>query len=201
MAHEMAARAVLYEIPGMQDIEARPQVFAGSDGAPLDMAIYRPTVHTGVSVPAAVLIEGYSDPGFSRMLGCRFMDMGWSISTARLLARSGVAAITYTNRRPLADAVALLDHLSARGAAYGLDASRLALWATSGHGPVAHHLLPRTRCAVLLNAYLCDLDGARHVADAANRFKFDAPASEPAAVPQFLVRSGRDEMPGLNASL
>ena len=200
MAHDLAARAVLYEIPGMQDLQAQPHECVGADGAPLSVAFYLPAAPIQLPPPVVVIVEGYADTGFSKMLGCRFMDMGWSVSTARLIAASGMAAITYANRRPAADAAALLAHIASECAALGVDGGRVGLWATSGHGPVAISVLERVRCAVLLNPYLCDFDGATHVADAARTFRFETPACAPAAVPQFLVRSGRDEMPGLTAS-
>jgi hypothetical protein len=105
------------------------------------------------------------------------MDMQWSISIAQLIAASGLAAITYANRHPAADAIAVIDHVTEK---FG---SRLALWATSGHGPVAISVLDRVSCGVLSN-----------------------PATEgvtalPAGVPIFVIRSGKDETPGLNTSL
>jgi hypothetical protein len=130
------------------------------------------------------------------------MEMEWSVSLARLMAVSGLAAITYANREPVADLDALLEHLAATGSALGVDAARCALWATSGHAPLALSRLPRAACVVLSNPYTCDLAPASHVAEAAATFKFVAPpASWPLDRPLFVVRSGRDEMPGLNASL
>ena len=202
MAHAMAARTVLYEIPGMTGIQARAHEFTGEDGAPLTMSVYLPEHGDDERPPAVVIVEGYPDPGFSKAIGCRFMDMGWTVSTARLLAASGVAAITYSNRQPLGDALALLAPLKSHATTLEIDASRLGVWATSGHGPVALALAAHAHCAVLLNPYLCDLDEATHVASAAAAFKFAVPP--PVDLPrvlQFVVRSGKDEMPGLNASL
>jgi len=65
-----------------------------------------------------------------------------------LVAASGLAAITYANREPVADLDALLDHLAATGSALGVDAARCALWATSGHAPLALSRLPRAACGV-----------------------------------------------------
>lgn len=201
MPHAIATRRVLYEIPGMESISPRPFEFAGADGAPLAAAIYVPA-STARPAPAVILVEGYPDPGFARFAGCRFMDMQWSISMAQLLAASGIAAITYANRQPSADAHALIDHLTAHNHEAGLDGSRLGLWATSGHAPVALSVLPRVDCAVLTNPYTVDIDDATHVRDAAATFKFEAPGAAPAeGKPLFVVRSGKDEMPGLNASL
>jgi acetyl esterase/lipase len=186
----------------MDTVTSRKHEFAGVDGQPLPLEIYRPDGATGL-VPAVLIIEGYPDPGFAAFLGCRFMEMDWSISLARLIGASGLAAVTYANREPVADANRLLEHLATSGATLGIDPGRLGLWATSGHGPLAVSLLHRVGCAVLSNAYTRDIAPATHVADAAATFRFAAPPAPESGVatPMFVIRSGQDEMPGLNESL
>lgn len=203
MAHEVTTRRVLYEIPGMSSATVRHAEFRGADGKALPMAIYSPTSPVLHPPPAVLIVEGYADPGFSQFLGCRFMEMQWSISMAQLIAASGMAAITYANREPAADAAAILEHVRAAADAIGVNGQRIGLWATSGHGPVALSVLEKAECAVLSNVFTLDYDGATQVADAAKMFRFAVPrmAGIPAGKPIFVVRSGHDEMPGLNQSL
>jgi hypothetical protein len=94
---------------------------------------------------------------------------------AQLIAASGLAAITHANRQPAPDLAALIDHLG--------DRSGVAIWATSGHAPVAMSKLDRVACAVLSNP----------VTQGVNAI--------PAPAPVFVIRSGKDETPGLNAAL
>ena len=145
---------------------------AGADGVMLPMRIYSPAASSDPRA-AVVIVEGYPDAGFAERLGCRFMDMEWSISLAQLIAASGLAAITYSNRSPAADAVALINHLGSPGV-------RLAVWSTSGHAPVAMAALEHATCGVLTNPIVGETMGTK---------------------PLYLVRSGRDETPGLNAAL
>lgn len=201
MSHDVATRRVLYEIPGMQTIQPDQFEFTGVDGQLLAAAIYLPA--NASKAPVTIVIEGYPDAGFAKFFGCRFMDMQWSISLAQLLAASGIAAVTYTNSRPGPDAAAIIDRVTANADTLKIDPTRIALWATSGHGPVALSVLERARCAVLSNPFTFDVDGATHVAEAAKMFRFEAPLMGTLAEgrPLFLIRSGRDEMPGLNAAL
>lgn len=203
MAHEVTTRRVLYEIPGMQSVGASEQKFAGADGQPLPIAIYRPPSPSADPPPAVVIIEGYADPGFSNFLGCRFMDIAWSISMAQLIAANGLVAITYANRQPSSDAAAVLDHVKANAGTLGIDGSRIGIYATSGHAPVALSVLNRAHCAVLSNPLTFDIDGATHVENASKMFRFEAPVIDaiPPGKPIFVIRSGKDEMPGLNVSL
>lgn len=181
--HEVTARRVLYEIAGMQSTRVRKAEFTGADGEPLPLEIYEPAAPIAEPPPVVVIIEGYPDPGFQKMLGCRFMEMEWTISIAQLIAASGMTAITHANRDPGADAVALIDHIRTHAAALVVDPRRIGIWATSGHGPVALHALTRADCAVLSNPLL-------------------APMTEiPAGKPIFVVRSGKDETAGLNQAL
>lgn len=176
MPHEIATRRVLYEIPGMNAIEPREFEFPGSDGQPLAGRIYLPQSEDPLA-SVVVIIEGFPDPGFVKHVGCRFMDMQWSISMAQLIAASGLAAITYANRQPAPDVAAVVGHVTEKLG------SRIALWATSGHGPVAISALDRVVCGVLSNPIT---EGVTTLAP---------------GVPVFVIRSGKDETPGLNTSL
>ena len=173
MRHEVTTRRVLYEIPGMRSVRARQEAFAGADGQPLAMAIYDAPAPLAEPSPVVVLIAGYPDAGFEKHLGCKFMDMEWAISMAQLIAMSGMTAITHTNREPSADAAALIKHLTAGG-------RRVGIWATSGHSPVALSMADHATCTVLTNPMTSDL----------------LPQT-----PLLIVRSGKDETPGLNAAL
>lgn len=167
MRHEVTTRRVLYEIPGMEAVAVRDASFPGSDGQRLPMRIY------GTQGPTVVILEGYPDPGFSQHLGCKFMDMEWTISMAQLIAASGMTAVSHSNRNPLPDARALLDHLAANG-------NRVGIWSTSGHGPVALSAANHAAGAVMINPMVNDA----------------CPL-----VPLFVARAGQDETPGLNVAL
>jgi hypothetical protein len=173
MRHEVATRRVLYEIPGMNSIQPRTAEFHGADGAPLPMEIYDAINPIADPPPLVAIVEGYPDSGFEKNVGCKFMEMEWTICIARLIAASGMTAVTHSNRDPEPDALALLEHLSAKG-------RRVGVWATSGHGPVALRAATKAVCAVLTNPITKDF----------------CPET-----PLFVVRSGQDETPGLNAAL
>jgi len=185
MRHEVTTRRVLYEIPGMRSIRAADHAFRGADGQPLPLSVYEPPKPVSTPPPAVILLEGYPDPGFEQRVGCRFMDMEWTISMAQLIAASGLVAITHSNRDPRADAAALIQHVTTRGGEFGVDGTRIALWATSGHAPVTVQMLPHVACAVLSNPFLpaeYATLGAKHR-------------------PLFIIRSGKDETPGINTTL
>jgi hypothetical protein len=173
MPHEVTTRRVLYEIPGMRSVEVRKTEFAGATGASLPMEIYHAVRPATDPPPVVAIIAGYPDPGFEQKLGCKFMEMEWTISMARLIAASGMVAITHSNREPEPDALALMHHLTSMGL-------RVGIWATSGHGPVALAAAAKAVCAVLVNPVTTD-------------FCPDTPL--------FVVRSGKDETPGLNPAL
>jgi dienelactone hydrolase len=207
---------MVYRIPGMDAVEVRRDVeYRAADAAAgaLTMDVYYPPgAKAGAPVPAVVLVAGFPDPGYEAKLGCKFKETGSSRSWGRLLAASGLAAITYTNREPAADIHALLAHLRRTAAALGIDADRLGLWATSGNVPVALSVLMRedpgrVKCAVLCYGYTLDLDGSGRVAEASAKWGFVNPcagksvADLPARVPLFVARAGRDEIPHLNETL
>ena len=169
--HEVTTRRVLYAIPGMDAVVVRDDEFIGADGQALPVRIYEAWHPIGDPPPVVVIAAGYPDPGFAAKLGCRFMDMEWTISMAQLIAASGMTAITHSNREPQADAVALM--LSLQG-------KRIGIWATSGHCPVAFHALRYADCAVFSNPMAGEIAVGK---------------------PMFLIRSGKDDTPGLNVAL
>lgn len=189
-------KRVVYTMPGMDDLTVRRELPFG-DG--LSMDVYAGERTAG----AVVIVAGYPDPGFAKFLGGPFKDMGSSVSWARLIAASGMTAITYTNREPVADLAALLRHVREHASELGLDGQRIGVWASSGNVPLALSILPDSiRCAALFYGLTLDLDGSTAIADAAKQFGFANPGAElPVDVPLFLVRAGQDQMPGLNDAL
>jgi hypothetical protein len=156
----------------------------------------------GESGPGVILVAGDPDPGFQRIAGCRFKEMGSTVSWARLIAASGMVAVTYTNREPESDLRALLQFVRKNGASLGIEGDRIGLWASSGHVPLALSALNAgVSCAALCYGYTLD------VGEAAAAYRFANPLAGrsiddlPDDVPLFLVRAGRDEMPRLNESL
>lgn len=212
--NDMTKKTVIYTLPGMDAVTVRSDVaYRTTPAGALTIDLYHPADFApGQRRPAVVFVSGYPDPGFEAVLGCKLKDMGAYVSWARLVAASGLVAVTYTNREPVADLDALLGYLGQHAESLGIDASRIGLWAASGNVPAALSVLMRNpgvsfQCAALCYGYMLDLDGATSVAEAAARFGFANPCAGksagdlPPALPLFLVRSGRDEMPGLNAAI
>ena len=171
MRHEVTTRRVLYEIPGMQSVGVEKSAFPGANGEPLPLETYQPLSSIGDCVVA--MVEGYPSANFENHVGCKFMEMEWTISMARLIAASGMTAVTHSNREAEPDALALMKHL---GAKY----RKVGLWATSGHGPLALVAASHATCAVLNNPMTKDF----------------CPGT-----PLFIIRAGKDETPGLNVDL
>jgi acetyl esterase/lipase len=212
--NELTKKCVVYKMPGVDAVTTRPDVvFASRGGEALTLDLYNPPSRgAGDPLPAVVIVAGYPDLGVQRILGCKFKDMGSTVSWARLMAASGLAAIAYANREPASDVQTLLRYIRANGASLGIDASRIGLWASSGNVPLALSLLSRdaeyrARCAVLCYGYMLDLEGGTGVAEAAARWKFVNPCAGKSIsdlrrdVPLFLARAGNDATPGLNEGL
>lgn len=211
---DLSKKTVVCRIPGMDAVTVRQDVEYGSSGGDrLTMDVYLPPGATdGGRTPAVVVVAGYPDPGFTARLGCSFKEMGSSVSWGRLMAASGLAAVTYTNREPAADLDALLRYLRQNASSLGIDEDRIGLFAASGNVPLALSALieggpEHPKCAVLYYGYTLDLEGSTAVADAARMFRFASPGAKKSAddlprdVPLFLVRAGKDEVPRLNEAL
>jgi acetyl esterase/lipase len=146
------------------------------------------------------------------MIGCRFKEMGSNISWGRLIAASGLVAITYTNREPAMDIHTLLQYVRQNSAPLGIDENRIGLWASSGNVPLALSVLMQEgsdylKCAVLCYGFMLDQDGFTDVAEAAKTWGFVNPCAGksvvnlPQGLPLFIARAGQDEIPHLNETL
>lgn len=209
---EIAKKTVVYQVPGMDAVTVRRDVKygqAGDDTLRMDI-YYPPDLQNGARLPAVVIVAGYPDAGFQKHLGCKFKEMGSTVSWGQLIAASGMATITYTNREPAADLDALLQFVRQNTAELGIDENRLGLWASSGNAPLALSVLMREaddlNCAVLCYPYTLDID-ATAVSDAAKMFGFVNPNAGktidelPLNLPLYIARAGQDECPGLNETL
>jgi hypothetical protein len=211
----ISRKRVLYTVPGMDRVTVmRDLVYRTPDGTPpLTMDVYLPPDSTpDARHPAVILVTGYTDAGAQKMLGCRWKDMGSFVSWAQLAAASGVAAVTYVNQEPAADARAVIEYVRTNAARLMIDETRVGVWGCSGHGPTAlatlMHIAPRgLRCAALCYPLTLDLEGSTRIADAAAQFRFvNACAGKSMNdlsrdAPLLVVRAGADETPGLNEAL
>jgi len=210
--HPIAQKRVLYDMPGTAGVEIRRGCRCSADTETPALDIYYPPHSTGsFTLPAVVLVSGLPDAGAMAFLGCRIKDMESFVSWARLIAASGVIAVTYTTGTdPAADLSQVIDYLQVDGHTHGIDSSRLGLWACSSHVPNALGQLmgnASMKCAVLCYGFMLDLDGATGVADAQRTWRFANPAAGrtvadlPPDTPLCVIRCGRDATPHLNASI
>ena len=212
--NDMTKKTVVLEIAGMDAVAVQRDVaYRTTEAGALTMDLYVPPgAQTGARRPAVVFVSGYPDPGFEAFVGCKLKDMGAYTSWGRLVAASGIVGVTYTNREPVADLDALLQYLRQNAASLGIDENRIGLWAASGNVPRAVSVLMQQAssslaCAVLAYGYMLDPAGSTRVAEASARFGFVNPAAGksvddlPRELPLFLVRAGKDELPGLNETI
>jgi dienelactone hydrolase len=224
--HEVTLRKLVYTMPGVDAVTVRRDVpYRAIDGGALGMDLYYPPGPVGrvlsdpptVSAetrptyfPVVVFATGFSDAGAKAMLGCAAKEMESYRAWARLVAASGLVAVTYENRDPAADLPAVLQHLRDHGAALGIDARRIGLMGFSGNGPVTLSALMEDRalkCGALCYPFTLDLDGATGVAAAQAQWRFvNASAGKtvddlPRDLPLFIARAGQDQFPGLNDAI
>ncbi len=200
----MKEKRVVYEIPGMQHAAVRR-------GVPyrdaLTMDFYLPAGDG--PKPAVVIVLGYPDVGVPTPFGCQFRETGMIISWAQLFAACGIAGVVYETRSPADDVHAVLACLRANAAEWGIDPSRIGVWASSGNVPVALSALMagNLRCGVLCYGAMLDLDGATGVAQSQSQFRFANPTAGrsveelPRDTALFIARAGQDQFAGMNSSI
>ncbi len=206
---EITLKKVVYQLPGVDQVSVRKDVSYGeADDLTMDL-YYPPQAESGVLLPAVVIVAGYADVGVPTILGCKFKEMEMNISWGRLIAASGLVAITYTTRSPVADIRAILRYVQKHAPVRGIRREAVGFFASSGNGPTALSLfmeesICNTTCVVLSCPFTLDLDGSTDVAEAARKWGFiDACAGQSITdlrrdVPLFIARAGQDQFGNTN---
>jgi acetyl esterase/lipase len=208
---EIAKKAVVYQRNDTNAVTVQRDIpYARRDGEQLTLDVYHPAQQSSPP-PAVLFVTGFPDAGMRRVVGCNAKDMASYISWAKLMAASGIVAITYTNRSPAIDAREVLRYVRENAASLGINDQRFGVWACSGNVPTALSVVmeeqPHIRCAAFCYGFMLDVHGSTDVADAARSFRFanpcdgKSPEELPRDVPLFIARAGRDECAGLNASI
>lgn len=201
---DAATQRVVLTLPGMDQVRVEKDIaYSERDGESLHLDLYRPE-KAAAATGTVVFVSGYPGPGFKRMTGTTFREMGAYISWAELVATRGMTAITYDNVDPLEDGQAVMGFLADNASDLGIDRERIGIWSSSGNVPVALSLMtrPGPRCAALCYGYTMDLDGTDRIRNMSGQFRFvngmaGRSFDELREIPTLIVRAGRDEIPDL----
>lgn len=208
-----ATATIVMKVPGMEKVRIRRDVpYEKVSGLELAADVYLPPSDSKVGRPPAVVL----------MAGGAENTKAWGIYTSlgRLLAASGLAAVPFNHRlryprrqyeEGAQDLRALLETLRRDGATLGLDGDRVAVATFSGGGPMLAPLLKnapaQVRCLAAFYAFL-DTDHvviaqAGTTEEVVRKFSplRQLAASPPGVLPLLIARAGRDEIPGVNASI
>jgi hypothetical protein len=208
--HPVTFKRLAVPIDGTDRVTVR-RGLAHPGRSDIRLDLYDPPDHRPGEAGFVVLVNGLSDAGARRVLGCGISEMASYDSWARAIAASGLVAITYTTGDdPACDLGDVIAHLKTHRRDLGLDPDRGALWACSSHVPNALGLLLAmpdvVRSAVLCYGFMLDLDGSQAVADAQRTWRFVNPAhgraiGELPHTPLLVVRAGADAFAGVNTSI
>ena len=210
---DIFTRRVCLQLDGMDAVAVRRDVAYGPTERRLRMDVYYPPGETDdVRWPAVIIVAGYPGTMEPRPTTLTYKEIGWTVSMCQLIALSGMVAIAYTNRDPVADLQAVFEHIHECARSLRIDPARVGVIAVSGNVPTALTTIlqdaSRTPvCAVFGCGCLLDLDGATDVANAAQQFGFANPsvgrtlADLRRDVPLLITRAGRDQSPAMNASI
>jgi hypothetical protein len=210
--NDIFTRRVCLQFDAMNAVTVRRDLAYGRAADRLSMDIYDPPGERDVRSPVVILVAGYPGATDLRPTRLSHKEIGWTVSMCQLIALSGIAAIAYTNRDPVADLHSLLEDLHERARSFRIDPERLGIMAVSGNVPTALTTIMQDAqrspvCAVFGYGFLLDLDAATDVADAARQFGFANPcvgrtvADLRRHVPLLITRAGRDRFAAANVSI
>jgi acetyl esterase/lipase len=213
---EIVNMPVVYRVPGMDKVVVKTDLkYTNANDPNLLMDIYIPPgLAKSDRRPAVVFIHGGAASAFKPK------DWGVYKSWGRLVAASGMIAVTFTHRlgypKPLlaeaaSDVTAAVDYIRANADSFNVDKDRLCLAAYSAGGPMLSLAMrdkPQyVRCLVAFYAFLDIQQSEPHRANETHEMvKSFSPitylASDAAKIPpMFIARAGLDEVPTMNDSI
>lgn len=210
---DIFTRRVCLRLDGMDAVTVRRDVAYGPAERDLRFDLYYPPGQPAADRwPVVIIVAGYPETMEPRATPMTYREIGWTVSMCQLIAVSGMVAIAYTNRDPVADLRAIFEHIHEFAEALRIDPARIGIVAVSGNVPTALSTIMQDAsrtpaCAVFSYGCLLDLDGAADVADAAKQFGFANPGAGRTVadlrrdVPLLITRAGRDQFPAMNASI
>jgi hypothetical protein len=210
---DIFTRRVCLQLDGMDEVTVQRDVPYGPPDGHLTMDVYYPPGQTDAGRwPAVIIVAGYPGTMEPRPTTLTYKEIGWTVSMCQLIATSGMVAVAYTNRDPVADLRGLFEHIHHGAGALRIDPARIGVLAVSGNVPTALTTIMQDAsrtpaCAAFGYGCLLDLDGATDVADAARQFGFANPSAGRTLadvrrdVPMLITRAGRDQFPAMNASI
>jgi dienelactone hydrolase len=179
----LLAQPVVLKLPGMEKAEVRRDVVYKTEGdQPFKLDLYLPPdTPAGARLPVVVFINGVGDPPAASGVP-KVKEWGQYTSWPRLVAASGMAAVTYESRGQEADVDAddLLDYVRKNAAALKVDENRVSIWACSAN--------VRTGLSAAMQP------GRNYIRSAVFYYGFMGLPAVRADVPIFVARAGYDNL-------
>ncbi len=209
---DIFTRRVCLQLAGMDAVTVRRDLPYGQTDPLRRFDLYHPPGQPNAGRwPAVIIVAGFPETKEPRATPLTYKEIGWTISMCQLIAVSGMAAIAYTNRDPVADLRTVFEHIYESAGSLMIDPQRVGVVAVSGCVPTALMTVMRDAsrtpaCAVFGYGCFLDLDGATGVADAARQFGFANPGAGRTVadlrrdVPLLITRAGRDQFPAMTPS-
>ena len=99
--HEVALRPLVFDsVEAESAMVTTDHMYRGSGGRELHFDVYRPAQPACACPPVVLLTTGFPDDGMRKAIGCPAKAMQSYRSWARLIAGTGLAAVTYTITSP-----------------------------------------------------------------------------------------------------
>lgn len=203
--------SIVYDIPGQNDVIIKKDITYQND-LKLDV-YYPPKFDFQEKLPAVVIVLGYTDEAGKKLLGSEFKSYVQFTSWCRVIAASGLAAITYQSSNPEKDIIALLNYINSNSDKLSLDPSRLAAFSVSAHTPtMISTSLGNTptnfKCAAVFYGFFLprDFKYLPQIDSISQNMGFKTPRlPDPANwrkdLPILIIRAGKDNVPYINQSL
>ena len=202
---------VLLQVEGIDIAQIKRDLpFKSQGDSSLVMDIYYPeSFDFNSSIPAVLIVFGYSQNAQKKLTGKYFMNWQWYTSWSRLFTTINIAAIVYETTSPVEDLSSIQQYLQSNAADLSIDADRIALFSVSGNSGVAMDALLKAentqqRCGVFLYPYILTNESgyAEEANEIANQYGFSLPTlpenvtwSDSKSI--FLVQAGNDQIKGI----
>lgn len=203
---------IVYSTKAMDDVVVKRGInYLETAASSLTLDIYYPPNKDQTTLLLEVIfVFGYPDSVIQKKLGVKLKEMGQYTSWGKLIASSGVAAITYESRDPEKNIKQLFEYITNRSKELMIDPNRIGIWSCSGNAPMALSLFAadiKIKCGVFYYGFMIEPPGDNKASEVAKKVGFVYPdiLKNPNLlhwdIPTLVVKAGKDNVPNIQPTI
>ncbi len=204
-------KPIVFQKSEMQNVKIKTRKY--KENLSIDL-YYPPHFETTSQYPGIIFVLGYADTTMeNKHKAPKLKNWRAYVDWAKLVASEGIIGINYETLSPEQDIIDLIDFINMNWKSLNIDKERIGIWSCSGNAAIALNAIRGSYgkyfdCAVFYYGLMISKNKKylQEINNLSKSYGFqisknDSIASLTPDIPLFIVKSGLDGIPNLNAAM